>query len=71
MSAFDVLDHYGPFKLAAFLIAVALFLALHLARLPLVFAAWLLHIAMRGIDHQLSARITPAGQPPRPARATT
>ncbi|HWD02745.1 MAG TPA: hypothetical protein VG674_09860 [Amycolatopsis sp.] len=72
MSVFDVLDYYGPWRLAAFVLAVALFLALHLARLPLVGLAWLLHAAMRGIDHQLSTRITPTGPPPRhrPARAT-
>lgn len=69
MSAFDVLDHYGPIKLLAFLLAVALFLALHLARLPLLAAAWLLHAAMRVIDRQLSTRLTPAGRP-RTAAAT-
>jgi len=71
MSAFDVLDQYGPVKLLAFLLAVALFLALHVARLPLLAAAWLLHAAMRVIDQQLSTRLTPAGQPRPRAAATT
>lgn len=69
MSVFDVLDHYGPWRLAVFVLAVGLFLALHLARLPLLAVAWLLNAAMRGIDRQLSARIVPAGRPPRPRPA--
>ncbi|WP_328613267.1 hypothetical protein OHS18_30975 [Amycolatopsis sp. NBC_00355] len=69
MSVSDVLDHYGPWRLSAFVLAVGLFLALHLARQPLVGLAWLLNAAMRAIDHQLSTRITPAGQPPRPRTA--
>ncbi|MFF4592446.1 hypothetical protein [Amycolatopsis sp. NPDC001319] len=72
MSAFDVLDQYGPAKLLGFLLAVTAFLTLHLARLPLVALAWLLHQAMCGIDHLLSTRITPAGHSrPRPAGAPT
>ncbi|MPY82595.1 MAG: hypothetical protein GEV00_04595 [Actinophytocola sp.] len=60
MSTFDVLDQHGPWRLAAFLGCVALFLALHAIRQPFRLIERGLHALQSGLD----ARITSALSPP-------
>jgi hypothetical protein len=50
MSTFEVLDRYGTAALARFTAAVALFLVLHLVRVPLVAAVRALEALMRRVD---------------------
>ncbi|MCR3719923.1 MULTISPECIES: hypothetical protein [Prauserella salsuginis group] len=50
MSSFDVLARYGTGALLRFAAAVALFLVLHLIRIPLVLAARVLEVGMRRAD---------------------
>lgn len=71
MSAFDVLDRYGTAALLRFLGAVALFVALHLLRLPFVLLARVLEVGMGRVDGYLTGALTsPAGQTePPPARS--
>lgn len=66
MSASDVLDRFGTAALLRCLGLVSLFVVLHLVRLTLMGAAWLLNAGMRGIDARLIAgatgtRFDPAG----------
>ncbi|MBN6036231.1 hypothetical protein [Amycolatopsis sp. 195334CR] len=62
MSTFDVLSRYGTAALLRFAGAVALFLTLHLIRIPLVLLARVLEGVMRRIDgyavRQASAKPT-------------
>lgn len=60
MSTFDIVQQHGPWRLAAFLVAVAVFLLLHLARQPFRWIERGLHAIQRGLD----ARITTALSPP-------
>lgn len=62
MSTFDVLSRYGTAALLRFAGAVALFLALHLTRIPLVLAARVLEVAMRRLDGYATRQ---ASRPPR------
>lgn len=67
MSAFDVLDRYGTAALLRFLGAVALFVGLHLLRLPFVLLARLLEVGMGRVDGYLTGALTAggtAGPPP-------
>ncbi|PXY35182.1 hypothetical protein BAY59_01245 [Prauserella coralliicola] len=50
MSTFEVLRQYGTGALLRFAGAVALFLVLHLVRIPLVLLARVLEVAMRRVD---------------------
>lgn len=50
MSTFDVLHRYGTAALLRFAAAVAMFLVLHLVRIPLVLAARVLEVGMRRAD---------------------
>lgn len=70
MSAFDVLDRYGTAALLRFLGAVALFVALHLLRLPFVLLARLLEAGMGRVDGYLSGALTSTAAPP-PAGASS
>jgi len=60
VSTFDVLDQHGPWRLAAFLGCVAIFLALHAIRQPFRLIEKALYALQRGLD----ARITSALSPP-------
>lgn len=60
VSAFDVLDQHGAWRLIGFLVAVAVFLLLHLIRAPFVAIERALCAAQRGLD----ARITQCLSPP-------
>jgi hypothetical protein len=50
MSAFEVLQRFGTAALLRFTTAVAVFLLLHLLRIPLVLIARVLEVSMRRID---------------------
>lgn len=64
MSTFDVLEQHGIWRLAGFLVAVAVFLLLHLLRLPFRLIEHTLLALQKGLD----ARITTALTPPTTAR---
>lgn len=74
MSTFDVLDQFGTRRLVQFLGLVALFVTLHLARLPFVLISRLLDAAMRRVDFAVSAQVSdftrPAGGRRHSARAS-
>ncbi len=61
MSTFDVLERFGTAALVRFAAAVALFLLLHLIRIPLVIAARVLEGVMRRADAYAAAQ---ASRPP-------
>lgn len=61
MSTFDVLARYGTAALLRFAAAVALFLVLHLIRIPLVLVARVLEGVMRRVD---AYAVTQASRPP-------
>jgi hypothetical protein len=64
MSIFDVLSRYGTAALLRFTAAVALFLLLHLIRIPLVLAARVLEISMHRInDYAARQASTPPTRP--------
>ncbi len=50
MTAFDVLERFGTVALLRFAAAVALFLVLHLVRIPLVLVARVLEGVMSRVD---------------------
>jgi len=55
MSAFEVLERYGTTALLRFLGAVAVFVALHLLRLPFLLLARLLEVGMCRVDAYLAS----------------
>lgn len=58
MSAWDVLARFGTVKLLGFVVALLVFVALHLARLPLLLVARLLEAAMSRVDHAITAAVS-------------
>lgn len=62
MSVFEVLQRFGTAALLRFTGAVAVFLLLHLLRIPLVLVARVLEVSMRRIDAYAAKQ---ASQPPR------
>jgi hypothetical protein len=64
MSTFDVLEQHGTATLLKFLAAVALFVTLHLIRIPLILVARALEVAMRRVDTAIVTSVsTPATRP--------
>jgi hypothetical protein len=61
MSAFEVLQRYGTWALVRFVLALLVFVVLHLVRLPLLVAARVLEVCMRRVDG-----LVVSGLPPRP-----
>ena len=59
MSVFDVMHHHGPWRLAGFAAALAVFLLLHLIRWPVALVARLLLAAQTGLDQRLTNAISP------------
>lgn len=59
MSAFEVLDRYGPGVLAKFVAALTVFLVLHLLRWPLQLAVRVVEVAMRRVDAYATAQTDP------------
>lgn len=64
MSTFDVLAQHGPWRLAAFLGCVALFLLLHLARWPFRLIERALPALQRGLDARITSALTPPAAGP-------
>jgi hypothetical protein len=58
MSTFDVLGRFGTAALLRFVGAVAVFLLLHLARIPLILAARVLEGVMRRLDAYATRQAT-------------
>lgn len=58
MSAWDVLTRFGTVKLLGFVLALLVFLALQLTRLPLLLVARLLEAAMSRVDHAITAAVS-------------
>lgn len=65
MSAFEVLQRVGTWVLVRFVLALLVFVVLHLARLPLLLLARVLEVCMRRIDGMVVAGLPTPG----PARA--
>lgn len=63
MSTFDVLEQHGPWRLAAFLAAVAVFLLLQLARWPFRLIERALLAAQRGLDARIATALSPPTSP--------
>jgi hypothetical protein len=61
MTTFDVLHRYGTAALLRFAAAVALFLVLHLIRIPIVLVAAVLEGGMRRVDAYATSQ---ASRPP-------
>lgn len=61
MSAWDVLTRFGTVKLLGFVLALLVFVALQLTRLPLLLVARLLEAAMSRVDHAITAAVTVSG----------
>jgi hypothetical protein len=64
MTTFDVLHRYGTAALLRFAGAVALFLALHLVRIPLVLLAAVLEGAMHRVDGYATRQASQRPQKP-------
>ena len=69
MSTFDVLDQHGPWRLAAFLGCVALFLLLHAIRQPFRLIEKALHSLQRGLDARITAALSQPTTTTAPAGA--
>lgn len=73
-TTFDLLDRYGGGRLAAVVGALALFLALHLLRSPLLLAVRVLEVSMRRVDayatRQAAHPLTPRKESRRGQHAT-
>ncbi|GAA5128888.1 hypothetical protein [Haloechinothrix salitolerans] len=70
MSTFDVLEHHGAWRLAAFLGCVAVFLLLHLARWPFRLIERALLAVQRGLDARITTALTPPAARPFHTTAT-
>ena len=66
MSATEVLEQFGTRRLVAFVAALALFLALHLARMPLLLTARLLEACMARVDSWVTASVSRPVSTPDP-----
>ncbi|MBP2330621.1 hypothetical protein JOF56_011006 [Kibdelosporangium banguiense] len=67
MSATEVLQRYGTWALLRFVVALLVFVALHLVRLPLVWLAWVLEFGMSRVDRLVTAGVS-GGYTARPER---
>lgn len=70
MSTFDVLEQHGIWRLTGFLLAVAVFLLLHLVRVPFRLIERVLLALQTGLDARITTAITPPTSP-RGSRAAT
>jgi hypothetical protein len=61
MSASEVLQRFGTWTFLRFVLALLMFLALHLARLPFVLIARLLETGMSRVDKAVTAAVSAAG----------
>ncbi|MFL6123741.1 hypothetical protein [Actinophytocola sp.] len=58
MSATDVLSRFGTWALVRFVLALLVFVLLHLVRLPVVLLAVVLAGAMSRVDHAVTAAVS-------------
>lgn len=61
MSASEVLQRFGTWVFLRFVLALVMFLALHLARLPFVLIIRLLEVGMSRVDKAVSAAVSVSG----------
>lgn len=61
MSASEVLQRFGTWAFLRFVLALVMFLALHLARLPFVLMVRLLEAGMSRVDKAVTAAVSAAG----------
>jgi hypothetical protein len=61
MSASEVLQRFGTWAFLRFVLALVMFLALHLARLPFVLIVRLLETGMSRVDKAVTAAVSAAG----------
>lgn len=61
MSASEVLQRFGTWAFLRFVLALAMFLALHLARLPFVLIVRLLETGMSRVDMAVTSAVSAAG----------
>ncbi|EHR48925.1 hypothetical protein SacmaDRAFT_0625 [Saccharomonospora marina XMU15] len=59
VTVFDIVQQHGPWRVAGFVAALALFLLLHLLRWPLALGARLLLAAQSGLDQRITNAVTP------------
>ncbi len=62
MSASDVLQRFGTWAFLRFVLALVMFLALHLTRLPFVLVARLLEVGMSRVDKAVTAAVSGTAQ---------
>jgi hypothetical protein len=58
MSAMEVLEKFGTWALLKFVVALLVFVALHLVRLPLVWLARALEFGMSRVDRLVTAGVS-------------
>ena len=58
MSASEVLHRFGTWAFLRFVLALVMFLALHLTRLPFVLVARLLEVGMSRVDNAVTAAVS-------------
>jgi hypothetical protein len=61
MGASDVLARFGTWALVKFVVALLVFVLLHLVRLPVLLLATLLEGAMSRVDQAVTAAVSTAG----------
>ncbi len=57
MSLFEILTRFGLLRMAGFLLLGALFVTLHLIRLPLRAALWALTVAMQAVNYLVTGQL--------------
>ena len=68
MTVAEIVDRYGPWRIAALAVCLLTWLLLAALRTPFVVVARLLAAAQRGIDERITDRITTATTTPRRTR---
>lgn len=58
MSAMEVLARFGTFALLRFVLALLVFVALHLVRLPILMVVRVLEAAMSRVDRAVTAAVS-------------
>lgn len=61
MTASEVLDRYGTWRLLAFTVSLVLFLVVHLTRLPFLFVTHVLGATLARVDHMVTTSVSQPG----------
>ncbi len=69
MSVSDILASFGFLRVLGFVLAVLLYLALHVTRVPFVLVARLLALLQQGLDERITTTITRPTESPGGSRA--